>query len=185
MQLPDSLKEASAASEDRKLSASDISKDEGTEEQQEAEKKRDTEALLGLALETYGRFLLGHRRLSEAVPVFERAVGIAEVVLKADNTQYIVLMNDLATAHILLKNFDKATDILNRAIASAVKVKSPQLPMLYCNLGAVFLRTSKLDEAETACLKGQELSSKGRHTPAFTMSQKCLEKIGQVRKAAA
>ena len=148
------------------------------------EKARDTEALLGMALETYGRFLMGQRRLPEALPVLERALGVAEKVLGNENVQYIILLNDLATTHILLKHFDLAADLLNKAIATATKVKSSQLPMLYCNLGAVFLRTSKLDAAKAACLKGQELSNKGQNPMAFSMSQKCLEKISQVRKKA-
>ena len=72
---------------------------------------QDTEALLGMALETYGRLLLGDRRLSEAVPIFQRALTIAEKVLGREHDQSIVLMNDLATAHILLKEYPKATQV--------------------------------------------------------------------------
>ena len=166
------------------MSAADIST--GSEDMQldEEEKARDTESLLGMALETYGRFLMGQQRLPEAVPVLERAVGVAEKVLGPENVQYIILLNDLATAHILLKHFDVAAEILRNAIAMAVTAKSPQLPVLYCNQGAVFLRKARLDEAEASCLKGQELADKGKHPMAFFMSQKCLEKISQVRKKA-
>ena len=148
------------------------------------EKAKDTEALLGMALETYGRYLMGQRRFQEALPALERALGIAGNVLGIENEQYIILLNDVSTTHILLKHFELAADILNKAIATATKVKSPQLPMLYCNLGAIFLRTSKLDDAEAACLKGRELSKKGKNAMALSMSQKCLEKIGQAREKA-
>ncbi|KAK7094919.1 tetratricopeptide repeat protein 19, mitochondrial-like isoform X2 [Littorina saxatilis] len=154
-------------------------------EQDEEEKKRDTQALLGMALETYGRFLMGQRRLGEAVPLLERALDVAETVLGTDNGQYIILLNDLASAQILMRNWDQATKTLNKAIESATKMKSSQLPALYCNLGAVFLRTSKLDQAKETCLKAQDLANKNKNTTAFSMSQKCLEKIQQVKKGAA
>ncbi|XP_076454895.1 tetratricopeptide repeat protein 19, mitochondrial-like [Babylonia areolata] len=150
----------------------------------EEEMQRNTEALLGMALETYGRLLMGQRRLDESVEALERAAGIAEKVLGTEQSQYLVLVNDLATAHILLKNFDKATTILNKAIVTATKVQSSQLPVLYCNLGALFLRTARLSEAEAACAKGQELSRQHQHSMAASMSQKCLEKIAQLKASA-
>lgn len=143
--------------------------------------QQDTEALLGLALETYGRFLMGQRRLAEAVPVLERACSTAERVLGTNRGQYLVLLNDLATAHILLKHYDVATGLLNRGIQLATPSNAPELPVLYCNLGAAFLRTSKVDDAETACNKARDLAIKGHHSLALKMSQNCLEKIGQVR----
>jgi hypothetical protein len=98
------------------------SKDTPTELSAE-ELSQDTEALLGMALETYGRFLMGNRRVAESVPVFERALGIAKKVLGGEHEQYLVLMNDCATAHIILQQYDKATTILNTAIAIGNKVK--------------------------------------------------------------
>lgn len=147
----------------------------------EATKRRDTEALLGLALETYGRFLMGQRRLSEAVSVLERACTAAGHVLGTERGQYLVLLNDLATAHILLKHYQMATDILNRGIKLAANTNSPEVAVLYCNLGAAFLRMSKIDDAETACNKGRDSAINGHHSLALKMSQNCLEKIGQVR----
>nr|KAG5686413.1 hypothetical protein BaRGS_029392 [Batillaria attramentaria] len=144
-------------------------------------KRQDTHALLGLALETYGRFLMGQRRLAEAVPILERACTTAEQVLGTERGQYLVLLNDLATAHILLKQFDVAIGILNRGISLGTKSNAPELPVLYCNLGAAYLRMSKLDEAEAACNKGRDLATKGHHSLAMKMSQNCLLKIGQVR----
>lgn len=135
-------------------------------------------------METYGRFLMGQHRLTEAVSVLERACLVAENVLGQEAEQYLILINDLATAHIFLKHFDVAASLLNKAISTARKIESPELPMLYCNLGAVFLRTSKMDDAQAACVKGRDLASKNKHSVALTMSQKCLDKINQLKKKA-
>lgn len=188
--LPDSLKdvvtdtEATQAAFTNTSNNADVSNNAAIAKLDPAEMSKDTEALLGMALETYGRFLLGHRRLSESVPIFERALTSAAKVLGTEHEQYLVLMNDLATAHILLRQYDQATQILDSAIASGQKVKSGHLPVLYCNLGAVFLRRSRLAEAEAACQKGKELSSESKHKAGLSMAQKCLEKIHEVRKKA-
>lgn len=144
--------------------------------------KQDTEALLGMALETYGRFLMGQRRLDEAVAALHRATAIAEGVLGENSGQYLVLLNDLATAHILQKHFDTALKVLNKAITLGSKNNSRELPALYCNLGAVFLRTSKIDAAAEACTKGQKLANEKHDSLALGMAKNCLMKIEQVRK---
>ncbi|KAL8608217.1 hypothetical protein ACOMHN_016672 [Nucella lapillus] len=178
--VSDAIKDASKAAqmEGNSLTSSD---DNSKEPEDEAEKLRDTEALLGMALETYGRLLMGQRRLTEALPALEQSASIASKVFGTDKRQYIVLISDLATTHILLHNYDKAAEILNKAIETATKIKSPHLAVLYCNLGALFLRKSKLPEAEEACLKAQQLCKDSHYSIATNMSKNCLEKIAQVK----
>lgn len=178
--MSDAIKEASKAAETDSNSLESADSDNSASEE---EKLRDTEALLGMALETYGRLLMGQRRLTEAVPAFERAMTLASKVFGTEKGQFVILVNDLATTYILLKNYAKAAEILNKAIESATKIQSPHLAALYCNLGAVFLRTGKLPEAEQACLKAQELTKDNHHSMAAAMSKNCLEKIEQVKAA--
>jgi tetratricopeptide (TPR) repeat protein len=59
-----------------------------------------------------------------------------------------------AYAYNVIKNFDKAIDVLNKAIKN-----NPKDYMLYKELGFAFIHQNKLDNAEKAYLKGIELST--------------------------
>ena len=145
------------------------------------EKIEDTKALLGMALESYGRLLLGGRRLEEAVTVLERAVQVGEGVLGESADQQLVLLNDLATVYILKKNFRQASLLLKKAITFGMISDSPVMPALYSNLGAVFLRTNELDQAERSCIKAQDMSYGISDAVGHMMAKQCLDKIAQVR----
>jgi hypothetical protein len=73
----------------------------------------------------------------------------------------------------------------NVSLSLLVCFQSDHLAVLYCNLGAVFLRMSRLKEAETACQRGKDLASSRQSKMGFSMAEKCLAKVKQVRDTSA
>ena len=142
---------------------------------------QDTVALLGLALETYGRYLMYNKKLDEAHPIFEQALQIAKDVLGEDHMQTLILRNDLATLDILNKNYKEAESNLREAIAIGERVDSSETPALYCNLGAIFLRKADSDKAHEACSHALTVAKKVGNVMAISQAKRCLEKSKQLK----
>ncbi|GFN76395.1 tetratricopeptide repeat protein 19, mitochondrial [Plakobranchus ocellatus] len=143
-------------------------------EQEEAEK--NTAALLGMTLGSYGRFLLYEKRYKEALPLFEKARLYAENTLGTESNQYIVVLNDLATLYIVTKNLAEAEKLLKDGIKISDSAKLGEGASLYCNLGAVYLRKGQTMEAMSACKTGLELAQMFDHKTAYKMAEACLHK---------
>lgn len=144
------------------------------------ESEKDTAALLGMALSSYGRFLLYEKRYTEALPLFEKARFYAEHTLGTDTDQYLVVLNDIATLYIVTKNLDKAEDVLKAGINLSEKHKLMEKAMLFCNLGAVYLRKGDITSAIKQCQLGLESAKEMDHKMAFKMAEACLKKGASV-----
>ncbi|XP_067660914.1 tetratricopeptide repeat protein 19, mitochondrial-like [Haliotis asinina] len=143
---------------------------------------KDTVALLGLALESYGRYLMYQKQLDKALPLIERAVTVATSALGEEHPQTLVLHNDLATLNILRKNYGPAEKTLKYAIEVGERVESSEVPALYCNLGALYMRKSELEAAKKACSHALQLAKKMKDTTSAHQAQKCLDKIHKVTR---
>ncbi|XP_050406875.1 tetratricopeptide repeat protein 19, mitochondrial [Patella vulgata] len=141
----------------------------------------DSLALLGIALESYGRYLLYHKNLEQSLVMLTRAVEVAKTTLGESGMQTLVLMNDLATVYILKKDFEKAEALLKQAIETGEKVESTHCPALYCNLGAVYLRKSQLSDTELACKHGLQLAKKYTDKLAIEQAKICLKKVKEMK----
>ncbi|XP_041369330.1 tetratricopeptide repeat protein 19, mitochondrial-like [Gigantopelta aegis] len=146
-----------------------------------ADSSEDTVALLGLALESYGRYLMYNKKLEEAQPLFERALQIAKKTLGEDHVQTLILRNDLATLDILNKNYVQAESNLREAIKIGERVDSPETPVLYINLGAIFLRKADSDNAHNVCSHALVVAKKIGNIMAISQAKRCLEKSKQLR----
>uniref|UniRef100_A0A0B7BDA9 Uncharacterized protein n=1 Tax=Arion vulgaris TaxID=1028688 RepID=A0A0B7BDA9_9EUPU len=138
--------------------------------------EKDTAALLGMVLTSYGRFLLYEKRYTEALPLFEKARFFAEHTLGTDTNQYLVVLNDIATLYIVTKNLDKAEEVLKTGIKLSDKHKLQEKAMLFCNLGAVYLRKGDISSAVTQCQLGLQSAKEFDHKMAFKMAEACLKK---------
>lgn len=142
--------------------------------------EQDTAVLMGMALGSYGRFLLYEKRYQEALPLFERARVYAKNTLGVDTNQYVILLNDLATLYIVTKNFDKAEDLLKKGLAIVEKADLSESPVLMCSMGALYLRKGMYIEAAEHCSKAVELSKKYNHSLAYKNGESCLKKVASV-----
>ncbi|KAL3863128.1 hypothetical protein ACJMK2_004900 [Sinanodonta woodiana] len=145
------------------------------------EADHNSSGLLGMALETYARFLMYHDELDAAEPMMTRAFQVAQVLLGPDHSQTLNLMNDIATLKTMKQKYQDAEKILKEAVKLAEKVESDQLPSLYCNIGALYLRMMQLPEAEGACQKGLKVSLKLKDKYGIHYAQSCLKKLKEVR----
>lgn len=137
----------------------------------------NTYALLGMALDSYGRYLMVHKQYAVAEPYIVRAESIATKVLGQDHPQRIVLLNDIATIQIMRENLKDAEVTLNKAVEIGTKANVPELPALHSNLGAVYLRSSKLDEAEKNCSIALSKAKELKNKYAQGQAEFCLKKI--------
>ena len=145
------------------------------------EHKSDTAVLLGMSLGSYGRFLLFEKRYQEALPLFERSRVLCKNTMGMNTNQYAVILNDIATLHIINKNFDKANEILKEGIALSMAAELAECAVLHCNMGALSLRRGDLDEATKSCELGREIAIKFDHKLALRNAESCLKKLAEVR----
>ena len=145
------------------------------------DKKQDSAVLLGMALGSYGRFLMYEKRYQEALPLFERSRLFCKNTMGTDSNQYIVILNDISSLYIVTKNFDKAAEVIQEGIAIASKAKLAQLATLYCNLGALHLRKGDYDKAKENCDLGRKYGAEFDHKLAHRNAEACLKKIELVK----
>ena len=133
--------------------------------------KKDTETLLGLALERYGKFLIDTKRIDEARKVLLRSEKICTQVLGRDHEQVKTIKTDIATTYILQKKYKEAEKILLGLIrynAGDAAVK--------CNLGAISMRQNKFPEAKKRCEEALEIARKYKNSFATRQAQFCIQK---------
>ncbi|KAL5012202.1 hypothetical protein ScPMuIL_010753 [Solemya velum] len=146
----------------------------------DSEPDNDTLGLLGLALESYGRYLLLHRKYDQAQPMLEEAVEIAKKLWGEEHNQVLILLNDLATVQIFKKNYTSAEKTLKEAIVIGDKMQSKELPALYSNLGAVYLRQNLMDNARQACQTAKVKATHDKNKFSVSQADQCLQKIQSV-----
>ncbi|XP_059152779.1 tetratricopeptide repeat protein 19, mitochondrial-like [Physella acuta] len=140
------------------------------------ETEKDTASLLGMALSSYGRFLLYEKRYTEALPMFEKSLMYAENVLGTNSNQYLVVLNDIATLYIVTKNLTEAEKLLKKGIEISKSSNLGEGATLFCNLGAIYLRKGEVMSATSTCKKGLDYAKKFDHKMAINMAEACLQK---------
>lgn len=141
----------------------------------------DTYALLGLALESYARYLTVHKELEEAEPLFVRSESIAMKVLGKEHPQRIIILNDIAAVQIVRGNLKDAEKTLTEAVAVGTIANVRELPALYSNLGAICLRSSRLNDAEMNCGIALKKAKENKDDYAEKQAQFCLKKVLEER----
>ncbi|KAK6978870.1 tetratricopeptide repeat protein 19 mitochondrial [Biomphalaria glabrata] len=147
------------------------------------ETEKDTAALLGMALGSYGRFLLYEKRYQEALGMFEKALMYAKHVLGYNSDQYIVVLNDLATLYIVTNHYQEAENLLLEGINLSSKYKLKEGAALYSNLGAIHIRNRNIEDAIKSCQAGLEYAKKFDHKTAYSMAESCLKKAATLMSA--
>ncbi|XP_064616611.1 tetratricopeptide repeat protein 19, mitochondrial-like isoform X2 [Liolophura sinensis] len=142
----------------------------------------NTKALLGLALESFSRFLMVHKEYDAAEKYLTKSYDLAKEVLGEEHPQTLVILNDLATIDIIKKKYSKAEAAVKKAIAVGERVKSPDVASFYCNLGAVHLRQDLHLEAKAVCTKARSMAVKAGDDAAKVHAERCLRKVKEVEE---
>uniref|UniRef100_K1QBX4 Tetratricopeptide repeat protein 19 n=1 Tax=Magallana gigas TaxID=29159 RepID=K1QBX4_MAGGI len=135
-----------------------------------------TYGLLGMCLENYAKFLVNAKQYDKALEYLQRAEEVVVRYLGEEHPQRIVALNDIGTVHILKEDYDKAEKVLKKALAIGHACKDETLPVLYSNLGALYLRQSKVDKALEMCKTGEKIGTEMGHSEAVKRAKFCIEK---------
>lgn len=138
-----------------------------------------TYGLLGMCLENYAKFLLNTKQYDKALEYLQRAEEVVVRYLGEEHPQRIVALNDIGSVHILKKDYDKAEKVFKKALAIGHACKDETLPVLYCNLGALYLRQSKVDKALEMCKTGEKIGTEMGHPEAVKRAKFCIEKCAE------
>ena len=146
-------------------------------ESSEEEFDKDTEALLGMSLDSYGRYLLHLGNYDKAEEMLKDSYQIALKCLGENHRQTLVIMINLAVAKIFKKDYSMAEGLLVKAIEVGTEIDAEELPALYCNLGAIYLARQQMAEAHDACIKAMEMAKKYKDNFAVKKAKICLDKV--------
>ncbi|OCT91159.1 hypothetical protein XELAEV_18014215mg [Xenopus laevis] len=113
------------------------------EESLTAEEKCNTRLLLGLCLDSYGRYLLNNSSFSQAQDMYEKALKICREEQGTEHPQSIILMNDIAIALEALGNHEEAFAVVKQASELARKTEHPDLHVVLSNLAMILTYQGK------------------------------------------
>ena len=138
-----------------------------------------TYGLLGMCLENYAKFLLSSKQFDKALDYLKRAEEVVVKYLGEEHPQRVVALNDIASVYILKKDLDKAEEYFKRALNIGLACKDETLPILYCNLGALYLRQAKPDKALEMCKIGEKLGMEMNNPEAIKRAKFCIGKCAK------
>ena len=141
----------------------------------------DTKALLGLSYRAYGRYLGNKQKYNQALKASNKALDISKELFDEGDDQVLSLMSDIGNVLVMMERYDEAEAMFKEGIRKGRKSKAEILSALYCNLGALYLRTSRLFEAESACRKAKSLGEEQQDKLFQNMADQCLHKIRSIK----
>ncbi|CAH2220134.1 tetratricopeptide repeat 19, mitochondrial [Pelobates cultripes] len=114
------------------------------------EEKSNTRLLLGLCLDSYGRYLMSKEKFADAQAVYEKALKICKEEQGELHPQTITLMNDLATVLEAQGHHDEAFDQVSQALELAKKTEHTDQHVVQTNLAMILMHKGPkyLEQAE-------------------------------------
>lgn len=138
-------------------------------------------ALLGVCLDWYAKHFMERGNYGRAKELLVKAVGIAENVLGNTNPQTLVIRNDLALCHTMLKNYKESIRILEQIIESGFVDEEEHLPTYLCNIGENYLASGDMANAEKWCTRARDAAKKHNLLEAMNCAELCLTKASEAR----
>nr|XP_033777788.1 tetratricopeptide repeat protein 19, mitochondrial [Geotrypetes seraphini] len=112
------------------------------------EEKTNTRLLLGMSLDSYGRYLLANKQLSRAQIMYEKALEICREEQGEMHPQTIILMNDLATVMDAQGAYDNAYNHAKKALELARQTEHPDQHVVLGNLAGILMHKESFAEAQ-------------------------------------
>lgn len=141
----------------------------------------NSKALLGMCYQGYGRYLSRKERFPEAIKALKKALEISKELHGEGHNQPLSILSDIGNVMILMEDYEDAETLFLGGIKEGKKINAEILSALYCNLGALYLRMSKVREAESACNNAMSLGKKNNDNLFMSMANNCLLKIEEIR----
>ncbi|XP_059573480.1 tetratricopeptide repeat protein 19, mitochondrial isoform X2 [Alligator mississippiensis] len=113
-----------------------------------AKEKANTRLLLGLCLDSYGRYLLTRNQPAVAQIMYEKALQISRDIQGETHPQTLILMSDLATALDVQGRYDEAYTYVKRAAELAKQTKHPEEHVVLNNLAGILMHKEDFVQAE-------------------------------------
>nr|XP_026652994.1 tetratricopeptide repeat protein 19, mitochondrial isoform X1 [Zonotrichia albicollis] len=113
-----------------------------------AEEKANTQLLLGMSLDSYGRYLLNINELPAAQKMYEKALQISSDVQGETHPQSVVLLSDLATVLDAQGCYEEALALSRRAAQLARDTQHPEEHMVLSNLAAILMHKEDFLQAK-------------------------------------
>ncbi|KAH3791867.1 hypothetical protein DPMN_145358 [Dreissena polymorpha] len=174
------------AEQEKKLGAKneekEVDKNVAKDTKAALEEEQNTKVLLGKAYRHYGNYHMQLREFKEGKEMMAKALKVSQDVLGENDDTSFVIMNDMATCEILLENYKDAENLLKEAVVNSGRVKSSVQSALLSNLGALYIRTSRYEEAEHACQRGLTVAEKANDRMLMLPCKACLMKLQSLKK---
>uniref|UniRef100_A0A8C3NG14 Tetratricopeptide repeat protein 19, mitochondrial n=1 Tax=Geospiza parvula TaxID=87175 RepID=A0A8C3NG14_GEOPR len=113
-----------------------------------AEEKANTQLLLGMSLDSYGRYLLNINELPAAQKMYEKALQISSDVQGERHPQSVVLLSDLAMVLDAQGCYEEALAYSRRAAELARDTQHPEEHMVLNNLAAILMHKEDFLQAK-------------------------------------
>lgn len=147
------------------------------------EEMDNTRVLLGQAFKHLANHHLQKQEFKEAGSLMLKSLEISESVLGGSNDNTLAIMNDIATCHIMLKDYEKAESVLIEGIKLSGQAESVMQAAFLSNLGALYIRTNRYSEAQSACERGLKVAEKGKDDFLKWPCENCLKRLDELRTA--
>ncbi|XP_045201093.2 tetratricopeptide repeat protein 19, mitochondrial-like [Mercenaria mercenaria] len=145
------------------------------------EEEDNTKVLLGKALKHLANYHLQQRDFKAAESLMLKSLEISRSTLGSNDDNTFVIMNDIATCQIMLQEYEKAESLLNEGIKLSGKAQSLMQSAFLSNLGALYIRTKRFSEAQTACERGLKVAERGNDDYLKAPCKACLERLAQLK----
>lgn len=131
------------------------------------EKYEDNLAFLGMALDSYGRYLFMLRKTVQALEVTKEALDISTELFGENDIRTLVLLNDYGAILEDCNEFSEAENVIKKAIQNAVTCEyanHSDVAVFWVNLGCIYSKVGKSERATDAFKKAKKeaLLSKNR-----------------------
>ncbi|XP_042713899.2 tetratricopeptide repeat protein 19, mitochondrial isoform X3 [Chrysemys picta bellii] len=147
-----------------------------------AEERANTYLLLGLCLDSYGRYLLANKQLPGAQRMYERALQISKEVQGDTHPQTVVLMNDLATVLDAQGLYEEAYTHVKRASELAKQTEHPEEHMVLNNLAGILMHKEDFLQAKEVYRKALKQAELKGDTASMQHIQEELAELARRRK---
>ncbi|KAK3088671.1 hypothetical protein FSP39_022156 [Pinctada imbricata] len=132
--------------------------------------------LLGIGCENYAKYLIGKENHTQAESLLKKAEEIARKYLGEKHPQRLVLLNDIASVQIHRQDYAEAEKSLTAALKIGEDIDDNYLPLLYCNMGSLHLRTGGYDKAMEWCQRAYELGTERKNKSVARNALICMKK---------
>jgi len=136
--------------------------------------KRNTLALYGMSLDSYGHYLMSCGRVKAASDQFQQALEVAEDLFGEASEQALAAANALATTASMLGQTERADRLFEKTLDLARRVKSDHLASYLVNHGLHHLRKEEFSHANKLCKEALGRASRAGDKATENEADECI-----------